>query len=151
MKVAGFFRAADTPFIASDARDDAARKLADAAGGWNAVAVGAARRPGVGVKQANEQAAVNEALSECAKRDSDCRVVAIGPFTVGPNYGKAQLSRLISRSKAGNPARSFNMKSASVASGQRTWLRPQGPRSSSAVFMPKLRAGMTSLSRRSPT
>ena len=60
------------------------RKLADPSG-WNAVAVGAARRPGVSVKQASEQAAVNEALSECAKRDSDCRVVAIGPFTVGPN------------------------------------------------------------------
>ena len=85
MKVTGFFRAADTPFIASDARDDAARRLADAAGGWNAVAVGAARRPGLGLKQASEQAAVNAALSECAKRDSDCRVVAIGPFTVGPN------------------------------------------------------------------
>jgi adenylate cyclase len=37
------------------------------------------------VKQPTEQAAVNEALSECVKRDSDCHVVAIGPFTVGPN------------------------------------------------------------------
>jgi len=71
---------------------------------------------------------------------------------------RAQLSMLHQRlgvtdlrSSAGNPARSFRMKSASVASGQRTWLRPQGPRSINAVFMPKLRAGMTSLSRRSPT
>jgi hypothetical protein len=24
-------------------------------------------------------------MSECARRDGDCRVVAIGPFTVGPN------------------------------------------------------------------
>lgn len=47
--------------------------------------MGAARRPGLGLKQASEQAAVNEALSDCAKRDSDCRVVAVGPFTVGPN------------------------------------------------------------------
>ena len=84
LKVVGFFRVADTPLIAPEARDDAVRKLADPSG-WNAVAVGAARRPGVSVKQANEQAAVNEALSECTKRDSDCRVVAIGPFTVGPN------------------------------------------------------------------
>ena len=85
MKVTGFFKAADTPLIALEGRDDAARRLADAAGGWSAVAVGAARRPGLGVKEASEQAAVSKALSECARRDSDCRVVAIGPFTVGPN------------------------------------------------------------------
>jgi hypothetical protein len=85
MKVVGFFRAADSPLIATEARDDAVRKLAEASNGWNAVAVGTARRPGLSVKQANEQAAVNEALSECVKRDSDCHVVAIGPFTVGPN------------------------------------------------------------------
>jgi adenylate cyclase len=85
MKVTGFFRGADTPLIASDARDDAARKLAEAPDGWNAVAVGTARRPGLGLKQASEQAAVSAALSECAKRDSDCRVVATGPFRVGPN------------------------------------------------------------------
>jgi adenylate cyclase len=85
MRVTGFFKAADTSLVAPEARDDAARKLADAAGGWSAIAVGAARRPGLGLKQASEQAAVNEALSDCAKRDSDCRVVAVGPFTVGPN------------------------------------------------------------------
>jgi hypothetical protein len=84
MKATGFFRVADTPLIAPEARDDALRKFAEAPDGWNAVAVGTARRPGVAVKQAGEQAAVNEALRECAKRDSDCRVVAIGPFTVGP-------------------------------------------------------------------
>lgn len=85
MRVTGFFKAADPSLVAPEARDDAARKLADAAGGWSAIAVGAARRPGLGLKQASEQAAVNEALSDCAKRDSDCRVVAVGPFTVGPN------------------------------------------------------------------
>jgi len=85
LKVVGFFRAADSPLIATEARDDAVRKLADATSGWNAVAVGSARRPGLAVKQASEQAAVNEALNECVKRDSDCHVVAIGPFTVGPN------------------------------------------------------------------
>jgi len=30
------------------------------------------------------QAAVNSALADCARRDSDCHVIAIGPFTVGP-------------------------------------------------------------------
>jgi hypothetical protein len=85
MKVIGFFRAADSPLIATAARDEASRKLADAPSGWNAVAVGSARRAGLAVKQANEQAAVNGALAECVKRDSDCHVIAIGPFTVGPN------------------------------------------------------------------
>jgi adenylate cyclase len=85
LKAIGLFNAADTSLIAPEARADAARRLADAASGWNAVAVGAARRPGLGLKQASEQAAANAALSECARRDSDCRVVAIGPFTVGPN------------------------------------------------------------------
>ncbi len=85
MKVVGFFRVADSPLIATEARDEAVRKLADAPSGWSAIAVGSARRPGVAVKRASEQAAVNEALSECVKYDSDCHVVAIGPFTVGPN------------------------------------------------------------------
>jgi hypothetical protein len=42
------------------------------------------RRPGLGLKGASEQAAVKEALTDCAQHDSDCRIVAIGPFTVGP-------------------------------------------------------------------
>lgn len=85
MKATGFFKASDSPLIAPEGRDDASRRLADAADGWSAVAVGVARRPGLGLKQASEQAAVNTALSECTKRDSNCHVVAIGPFTVGPN------------------------------------------------------------------
>jgi adenylate cyclase len=85
MKATGFFKAADSSLIAPEARADAARRFSDAASGWSAVAVGAARRPGLGLKEASEQAAVNAAMSECAKRDSDCRVIAIGPFAVGPN------------------------------------------------------------------
>ena len=85
MKVTGFFRGAGAPVIAAESRDDVARKLADASSGWNAVAVGAAGRPGLGLKAATEQAAVNGALADCVKRDSDCHVVAIGPFSVGPN------------------------------------------------------------------
>jgi hypothetical protein len=68
-----------------DARDDLARKLADASSGWNAVAVGTSGRPGLALKAANEQNAVNEALGNCVKHDSDCHVIAIGPFAVGPN------------------------------------------------------------------
>jgi hypothetical protein len=79
LKVTGFFS------MAADARDDVSRKLMDASSGWNAVAVGAARRPGLALKAASEQNAVNEALGNCVKHDSDCRVIAIGPFSVGPN------------------------------------------------------------------
>jgi class 3 adenylate cyclase len=85
MKVIGFFRPANNASIAADARDEVARKLEDAPSGWNAVAVGTAGRPGLGLKAANEQNAVNEALGNCVRRDGDCHVIAIGPFAVGPN------------------------------------------------------------------
>jgi adenylate cyclase len=84
LKVTGFFHAASHPSIVADARDDVVRKLADAKG-WNAVAVGTAGHPGLGLKLADEQTAVNTTLADCAKRDSECHVIAIGPFTVGPN------------------------------------------------------------------
>ena len=85
LKVTGFFKAAGNSAISADARDDVARRLADAPSGWNAVAVGTAGRAGLGLKAATEQAAVDAALAECARRDSNCQVMAIGPFTVGPN------------------------------------------------------------------
>jgi len=85
LKVTGFFQAAISSSIAADARDDVSRKLANASSGWSAVAVGASRRPGLSLKAANERNAVNEALGDCVKRDSDCHVIAIGPFSVGPN------------------------------------------------------------------
>ena len=85
MKVTGFFRPGEARMIAADARDDMFRKLDAATSGWNAVAVGAAGRPGLSLKAASEQNAINEALANCVKSDSDCRVVAIGPFAVGPN------------------------------------------------------------------
>lgn len=85
LKAVGFFRPEGNTMITSDARADVARRLADASSGWNAVAVGAAGRPGLALKAANEQDAVNEALGNCVKRDSDCHVIAIGPFAVGPN------------------------------------------------------------------
>ena len=85
LKVTGFFQAAISSSIAADARDDVSRKLANASSGWSAVAVGASGRPGLSLKAANERNAVNEALGDCVKRDSDCHVIAIGPFSVGPN------------------------------------------------------------------
>jgi adenylate cyclase len=83
-RVTGFFHAASNASIVPDARDEVVRKLGDGMG-WNAVAVGTAGRPGLGLKAAAEQTAVNAALADCAKRDSDCRVIAIGPFTVAAN------------------------------------------------------------------
>jgi class 3 adenylate cyclase len=85
MKAIGFFHPAADSAIAAETRDDVVRKLAEASTGWNAVAVGAQGRPGLGLKASNEQNAVNDALADCAKRDSNCRIIAIGPFTVGPN------------------------------------------------------------------
>ena len=85
MKVTGFFKAGGNSVITPDAREDVARKLAEASTGWSAIAVGAAGRPGLALKATNERNAVNEALGECVKRDSDCHIIAIGPFSVGPN------------------------------------------------------------------
>jgi class 3 adenylate cyclase len=85
LKAIGFFRPDRNPSIAVDARDDVARKLADASSGWSAVAVGTSGRPGLGLKATSEQNAVNDALGNCVKHDSDCHVIAIGPFAVGPN------------------------------------------------------------------
>jgi len=85
MKAIGFFRAASNESIAADARDEVGRKLADAQSGWNAVAIGTSGRPGLGLKAASEQNAINDALGNCAKRDRDCHVIAIGPFAVGQN------------------------------------------------------------------
>lgn len=83
LRANGFFHAASNSSIVADARDDVVRKLGDGMG-WNAVAVGTAGRPGLGLKAADEQTAVNGALADCVKHDSDCHVIAIGPFTVGP-------------------------------------------------------------------
>ena len=81
----GFFHPDIDPSIAMNARDDVVRKLAEAPSGWNAVAIGTQGRPGLGLKATSEQIAVNDALGECATHDSDCHVIAIGPFAVGPN------------------------------------------------------------------
>lgn len=82
-RITGFFNAASNTSIVADARGEVMRKLTDAMG-WNAVAVGTAGRPGLGLKAADEQTAVNSALADCAKRDNNCHVIAIGPFAVGP-------------------------------------------------------------------
>lgn len=85
MKATGMFHPADNSAIASDAREDVARRMAEATTGWNAVAVGAAGHPGTALKAASEQDAVNAALADCTKHDSNCHIIAIGPYMVEPN------------------------------------------------------------------
>jgi class 3 adenylate cyclase len=83
MKAVSFFKAAGSPTIAPGSREDVAHRLANASG-WTAVATGADGRAGVAVRAANEQAAIGGALTECARQDRSCRVIAIGPFAVEP-------------------------------------------------------------------
>jgi adenylate cyclase len=85
MKPTGMFRPMDDSSIASDARGDVMHQLAEASTGWNAVAVGSAGHPGIALKAASELDAVNGALANCAKHDSDCRIIAIGMYAVGSN------------------------------------------------------------------
>jgi len=84
MKSVGLFHPATEPSIAPGARGTVAGRLANAASGWNAVAVGAGGRPGLGLRAADEREAVNGALSDCGRQDHSCRIIAIGPFLVEP-------------------------------------------------------------------
>ena len=84
MKATGVFYAATSSSIAADARGDLARTLSEAPTGWNAVAVGRSGHPSLGLKAVSEQDAINDALSDCAKRDSDCNVITVGSFMVAP-------------------------------------------------------------------
>jgi class 3 adenylate cyclase len=82
MKPVGLFRAHGSAAVVQEARDELARRLANATSGWNAVAVGANGRPGVMLRAASEQDAINGALKDCGRQDRGCGVVAIGPFAV---------------------------------------------------------------------
>jgi hypothetical protein len=81
MKVTGFFQPAAAGAIAPEQRADVERRVADG-NGWTAVAAGSGNHAGVATGAANEQDATAGALADCAKRDSACRVIAIGPFAV---------------------------------------------------------------------
>jgi adenylate cyclase len=83
MKVSGFF-STKRDDIVPELRDAVAQRLGAATGGWSAVALGTSGHPGLATKTANEQDAITGALAECAKRDRNCHVIAIGPFAVEP-------------------------------------------------------------------
>jgi adenylate cyclase len=79
MKATGFFRPASAEAITPGLRADVARRLGNGAG-WTAVAAGASGKAGLALRAANEQAAIDAAMADCAKQDSSCRVIGIGPF-----------------------------------------------------------------------
>jgi adenylate cyclase len=83
MRVVGFFHPGNAPF-APPLRDEVAKRLAGEKRGWNAVAAGASGHAGLGLHASSELEAIGGALAECAKQDRNCRVIAIGPFTVEP-------------------------------------------------------------------
>jgi adenylate cyclase len=84
MKVLGYFQPASAAAIAPELRNDVARRLANGSG-WTAVATGASGHVGVMLGAANEPDAIAGAMADCAKHDSACRVIGIGPFAVEPN------------------------------------------------------------------
>ncbi len=84
MKAVGFFQVHANAMIAPELREDAIRRLANNQGGWSSVAAGAAGQTGIAVRASSEQAAVDEALAECSRRDRGCRMIALGPFAVEP-------------------------------------------------------------------
>jgi class 3 adenylate cyclase len=82
MKATGFFRPASEPAIALSEREDVARRLKDNATGWNAVAVGIRGYAGLALKAGSESESVTAALADCGARDRECRIIAIGMFSV---------------------------------------------------------------------
>jgi adenylate cyclase len=84
MKVTGFFSAASHSVLAPEARNDIAQRIGNATSGWKAVAVGSSGHAGMMLKAASEQDAVDGALADCSRHDRNCRVIAIGPFSVEP-------------------------------------------------------------------
>jgi adenylate cyclase len=84
MKATSFFRPTTNSFVAANEREFLARRYASATKGWNAVAASLNGKTGVALGAENEDAAVKAAVADCAKVDRECRIIAIGPFSVDP-------------------------------------------------------------------
>jgi adenylate cyclase len=84
MKAVGFFRPATNSFVVANERDFLARRYAVVTKGWSAVAASVNGKTGAALGVENEDAAVKAALADCAKVDRECRIIAIGPFSVEP-------------------------------------------------------------------
>jgi adenylate cyclase len=84
MKPVSFFRPTTSSFVTANEREFLARRYAGATRGWSAVAASLNGKTGVALGAENEEAAVKAALADCAKVDRECRIIAIGPFSVDP-------------------------------------------------------------------
>ena len=84
MKAVSFFRPSTNSFVAANERDFLARRYASSTKGWNAVAASLNGKTGAALGADTEEAAVKSALADCAKVDRECRIIAIGPFSVEP-------------------------------------------------------------------
>jgi len=84
MKAVGFFNAGNDTRISPELRSTAAERYANAPNSWNAAAIGANGRLGLALNAADEKTAVENSVADCSKQDRDCRVIAIGPFTIEP-------------------------------------------------------------------
>ena len=84
VKITGYFNPENSPAVAAEARAIIAQRYVRGGGGWSAVAVGSAGRPGVALKAASEADAVAAAIKDCSSQDTGCRVIAIGPWAVTP-------------------------------------------------------------------
>jgi hypothetical protein len=98
VKVTGFFAARGNNLIAPEWREVLAGRLEQAPNAWNGIAVGASGRPGLVLGALNEQDAIKDALTDCARNDRDCRLIALGPFSV-------ELLGTISETTAGGEVR----------------------------------------------
>ena len=85
LKVIGFFHRTEIPRLQriheTTSRTSSRRRRAD---GTRSLSVPRAVRA-CALKATNEQNGVNEALGNCVRHDSECHVIAIGPFSVEPN------------------------------------------------------------------
>lgn len=84
MKATGFFRPATSSFVAANERELLARRYANLPKGWTAVAASLNGKTGTTFGADSEDVAVKSALADCAKIDRECRIIAIGPFSVDP-------------------------------------------------------------------
>jgi adenylate cyclase len=84
MKATGFFLAGSNVAVAPELRESLMRRLGNATNAWNAIAVGANGRPGLVLNAADEDAAIEGALTDCGRQDRNCHVIALGPFSVEP-------------------------------------------------------------------
>jgi hypothetical protein len=90
VKVVGFFHPDALNAVSPELREDIVRRIGGATRGWNAVAVGASGQVGMKLKADSEQAAIDESLQQCNRRDRECRVAVLGPFLVETGPSKMQ-------------------------------------------------------------